>query len=154
MPSKTKASRPAPQKERTAKKKLSTAKSAKSARRYINLPDHAASLPFSDAVLVGDTLYLSGRIGLDPLTGELPNDIDTEIRLLLDGFEAVLAEADMNMDDLVWVQIYAPDVTLWQAFNAAYVRRFSRELPARAFLGSGRLILDGRFEMMGVAVRR
>jgi enamine deaminase RidA (YjgF/YER057c/UK114 family) len=41
---------------------------AKTIRRYINLPDRKTPLPFSDAVLVGDTLYLAGRIGIDPVT--------------------------------------------------------------------------------------
>jgi 2-iminobutanoate/2-iminopropanoate deaminase len=122
-------------------------------RRYINLPNRPAGLPFSDGVLVGDTLYISGRIGLDPATGEAPESIDAEIELLFDSFQAVLREAGMTMDDLAWVQIYSPDVSLWQQFNAAYVRRFSREFPARAFLGSGTLLLKGRFEMLGIAVK-
>jgi enamine deaminase RidA (YjgF/YER057c/UK114 family) len=66
----------------------------------------------------------------------------------------VLAEADMTMGDLVWVQIFSPDVSLWERFNGAYVRRFSGGLPARAFVGSGPLLKAGRFEMMGIAVRR
>lgn len=122
-------------------------------RRYINLPNRPAGLPFSDAVLVGDTLYISGRIGLDQATGEAPSSVDAELVLLFDGFQAVLREADMTMDDLVWVQIYSPDVSLWQQFNDAYVKFFSREFPARAFLGSGTLLLKGRFEMLGVAVK-
>lgn len=125
-----------------------------SVRRHINLPGRKAPLPFSDAVLVDDTLYLSGRIGIDPATGVAPNNIDEELRLLFDGFEAVLAQAQMTMDDLVWVQIYSPAVSLWERFNAAYVQRFSQELPARAFLGSGPLLKNGRFEMLGAAVRR
>jgi 2-iminobutanoate/2-iminopropanoate deaminase len=124
-----------------------------STRRTINLPGRPAGLPFSDAVLVGDTLYLSGRIGIDPVTGQAPADLDAEIKLLLDGVEAVLAEAGMHMDDLVSVQIFCPDVSLWERFNAAYVKRFSQELPARAFLGSGPLLLGGRFEVMGIAVK-
>jgi 2-iminobutanoate/2-iminopropanoate deaminase len=127
---------------------------AKTIRRYINLPDRKAPLPFSDAVLVGDTLYLAGRIGIDPVTDLVPDDVEQELRLLLDGFEAVLREADMAMDDLVWVQIYSPDVSLWEQFNVAYMKRFSKELPARAFIGSGPLFKGGRFEMIGVAVRR
>jgi 2-iminobutanoate/2-iminopropanoate deaminase len=123
------------------------------ARKYINLP-RKAQLPFSDAVLVGDTLYLSGRIGLDPATGMAPASIDEELRLLFDGFEAVLAQAKMTMNDLVWVQIYSPDVSLWERFNAAYLKRFSKDLPARAFIGSGALLKGGRFEMLGVAARR
>ncbi len=124
----------------------------KAKRSFINLP-RAAALPFSDAVLVGDTLYLSGRIGIDPVTGMAPESIDDEMKLLFDGFEAVLAKARMSMNDLVWVQIFCPDVSLWERFNATYRRRFSRNLPARAFIGSGPLLKGGRFEMMGIAVR-
>jgi 2-iminobutanoate/2-iminopropanoate deaminase len=123
------------------------------ARRYVNLPGRKTPLPFSDAVMVGDTLYLSGRIGIDPATGMAPSDINQELRLLLDGFEAVLSEAGMSMDDLVWVQIFSPDLSLWEPFNTAYVKRFAKNLPARAFIGSGPLLKGGRFEMMGIAVR-
>jgi 2-iminobutanoate/2-iminopropanoate deaminase len=127
---------------------------AKAVRQYINLPGRNARLPFSDAVRAGDTLYLSGRIGIDPATGVAPEDVGQELRLLFDGFEAVLAEADMTMDDLVWVQVYSPDVSLWERFNAAYLKRFSKDLPARAFIGSGPLLKGGRFEMLGVAVQK
>ena len=123
-------------------------------RQYINLPNRPAGLPFSDGVLVGDTLYLSGRIGIDPATGLAPENVETELSLLFDGFRAVLQQAGMSMDDLVWVQVYSPDVSLWEQFNAAYVKFFSREFPARAFLGSGQLLKNGRFEMLGMAVKR
>jgi 2-iminobutanoate/2-iminopropanoate deaminase len=122
-------------------------------RRSVNLPGRRATLPFSDAVLVGDTLYLAGRIGVDPVTGRAPADVEAEIKLLLDGVEAVLAEGGMTMNDLVSVQIFSPDLSLWEPFNAAYVKRFSRELPARAFIGSGPLLLGGRFELIGIAVK-
>ena len=122
-------------------------------RRYINLPNRLPNLPFSDAVLIGNTLYISGRIGIDLATGVAPPDIAAEIKLLFDSFEAILREAEMTMDDLVWVQVYSPDVSLWDAFNAAYVKRFSREFPARAFLGSGPLLRNSRFEMLGIAVK-
>jgi 2-iminobutanoate/2-iminopropanoate deaminase len=127
--------------------------STSTARRYVNLPGRPSTLPFSDGVLVGDTLYLSGRIGIDPVTGRAPADLDAEIKLLLDGVESVLAESGMSMDDLVSVQIFSPDLSLWEPFNAAYVKRFGRDLPARAFIGSGPLLLGGRFEIMGIAVR-
>ena len=83
----------------------------------------------------------------------MPEDPQKEIAILLDQFEAVLREAGMKMDDLVSVQIFSPRLDLWETFNAAYVRRFSKEFPARAYLGSGPLLLDGRFEMQGVAVK-
>jgi len=122
-------------------------------RTYFNLPRKAA-LPFSDAVLVGDTLYLAGRIGVDPATGLAPASVDQELKFLFDGFEAVLALAQMTMDDLVSIQIFSPDISQWESFNKAYLDRFSKELPARAFIGSGPLLRNGRFEMMGIAVRR
>jgi 2-iminobutanoate/2-iminopropanoate deaminase len=124
------------------------------ARRYINLPDRRHNLPFSDAVLVGETLYLSGRIGIDPETGVAPDDLDHEITLLLDGVRDVLAAAGMTMDDLVSVQIFCPDLSLFDHFNAKYRTYFKGDLPARAFLGSGPLLRNGRFEVMATAVRR
>ena len=122
-------------------------------RQYINLPNRPAGLPFSDGVLVGDTLYLSGRIGIDPATGLAPESVDAELAFLFDGFQDVLRQAGMSMDDLVWVQVYSPDVSLWERFNAAYQKFFSREFPARAFLGSGPLLMNGRFEMLGMAMK-
>jgi 2-iminobutanoate/2-iminopropanoate deaminase len=123
-------------------------------RRFINLPDRRHNLPFSDAVLIGETLYLSGRIGIDPVSGVVPADVDEEIRLLLDGVRDVLKAASLTMDDLVYVQIFCPDLSLFSRFNEHYRTYFSRDLPARAFLGSGPLLLNGRFELQGIAVRR
>jgi len=129
-------------------------KTAKQDRHYLNLPTRKASLPFSDAVLVGNTLYLSGRIGLDPATGMAPADPDDELHLLFAEFDAVLKQAGMTFDDLVWVQVFSPDVALWELFNREYLKHFSKNrLPARAFLGSGPLLKNGRFEMMGIAVK-
>ena len=123
-------------------------------RRYINLRDRAHNLPFSDAVLVDDTLYIAGRIGIDPKTGLAPDDVDEEIRLLLSSFRAVLTDAGMTMDDLVYVQVYSPDLSLFDAFNMQYRHQFKEHFPARAFLGSGPLLRNGRFEMIGIARRK
>jgi 2-iminobutanoate/2-iminopropanoate deaminase len=123
-------------------------------RRIINLPNRAATLPFSDGVLVDGTLYISGRIGIDPATGVVPPQVEKELEFLFAGFTAVLAQAGMTWDDLVWVQVFSPDLTLWDRFNAEYVKHFHGDFPARAFLGSAPLLRDGRFEMMGIAVKR
>lgn len=123
-------------------------------RRVINLPAHPAELPFSDAVLVGDTLYLAGNIGLDPKTRRPPDDIELEARLLLDSMKATLEAAGMTMDDLVTVTVYCPDLTLYAKFNSIYRTYFSKEFPARAFIGSGPLLFGGHFEVQAMAVRR
>ena len=110
-------------------------------------------LPFSGAVLIGDTLYLSGDIGLDE-TGKVPDSAEAEARLVLDSIQATLREADMNMDDLAFVQVFCSDVSNYDAFNEVYRQYFKKEFPARAFIGAGRLLFDARFEVQAIAVRR
>ena len=124
------------------------------ARRAINLSDDNPQLPFSGAILAGNTLYLSGRIGIDPKTGKAPAEIDDELKLLLDRVKATLSQAGMSMDDLVYVQIACTDLSLYDKFNAAYRAQFSKDFPARAFIGAGSLLRGGHFEMQAIAVRR
>src|SRR6202049_4580168 len=71
---------------------------APATRRAISLPDDNPQLPFSGAILAGNTLYLSGRIGLDSKTGKAPAEIDDEIKLLLDHAKATLTAAGSPMD--------------------------------------------------------
>jgi 2-iminobutanoate/2-iminopropanoate deaminase len=125
-----------------------------SERKYLNLPNRRPNLPFNDAVVVGDTVYLSGRIGLDATTRKPPADADEEARVMLDSFKAVLALEQLTMDDLVQVQIFCSDVSLFDRFNAIYRTYFTGPLPARAFLGSGPLMFGAKFEIMGVARKR
>src|SRR5437660_11567630 len=91
----------------------SHSKPAPQTRRYINLPrpNATTALPFSHGVIVGDTLYISGTIGLDPKTGKPPADTEAEARLTLDSIQAALKEADMTMDDLVSVTVFCPDLS-------------------------------------------
>ena len=129
------------------------ADSSQTARRYINLPKPVQA-PFSDAVLVGNTLYIAGRLGIDPKTGKLPEDVDQEARIALDGVKSVLSEAGMTMDDLVFVQVFCPDVSLYAKFNDVYKGYFGTDYPARAFVGSGQLLRGAHFEMNAIAVKR
>ena len=124
------------------------------AQRFINLPEHNPQLPFSDGVLAGNTLYLAGRLGLDPKTGKVPEQVEAEVRLILDGMKATLKEAGMTMDDLVYVQVFSPHLDLYDPFNAIYRTYFSKDFPARAFIGSGPLLRNARFEIVGIAVKR
>jgi 2-iminobutanoate/2-iminopropanoate deaminase len=126
-----------------------------SERKAIHLPGSNPQLPFSDGILAGNTLYLSGRIGLDPKTGQAPSNIDDEIHLLLDGVKSTLAAAGLTMDDLVYVQISCTDLTLFDKFNATYRTYFtSQYLPAREFVGVASLLRGGHFELQSIAVRR
>ena len=122
--------------------------------RFINLPGKNAELPFSDGVLAGNTLYLAGRLGLDPKTGKIPENVESEVRIILDGMKGTLQAAGMSMEDLVSVQVYCPNVQLYDQFNAVYRSYFSKNFPARAFIGSGPLLRNARFEVVGIAVKR
>ena len=124
------------------------------ASRFINLPERTDDLPYSNAVLVGDTLYLSGALGIDPETGAPPPEIEDEIKIILDGMKRRLEMAGMTMDDLVTVQVFCPDLSLYGEFNAVYRTYFTGGFPARAFVGSGPLLRGGHFEVQGTAVKR
>lgn len=113
----------------------------------------SAGAPFSAGVLAGNTLYLSGVLGLDS-TGAIPADVATEARYALERVQGVLADAGLTMDDLVSVQVFSPDLATYDAFNAVYREFFTGAYPARAFIGSGPLLLGARFEVQGVAVTR
>lgn len=109
--------------------------------------------PFSGAVLTGNTLYLSGHIGVDDQL-RVPDTAEAEAASVLDQFQATLTLAGMTMDDLVFVQLFCSDVAHYAAFNTVYRKYFQKEFPARAFIGSGKLLFDARFELQGIAVRR
>ena len=124
------------------------------ARKAIKLAG-PISAPFSDAILSGNTLYLAGRIGIDPKTGKVPEKIEDEIKLLLDGEKEVLAQAGMTMDDLVYVQIACTDLSLFARFNPIYASYFTtKDYPAREFIGAGSLLAGGHFELQAIAVKR
>jgi 2-iminobutanoate/2-iminopropanoate deaminase len=124
-------------------------------RRVINMPTKPAGVPFSNAILVGDTLYMSGNIGLDPKTGKAPASVDDEIKILLDSYKDLLAQAGMTMDDLVYVQISCTDLALYDKFNAAYKTYFTgMDFPAREFIGVSSVLRGGHFEMQAIAVHK
>ena len=124
-------------------------------RRYVS-PRTAADTtqpPFSGGVFVGDTFYLSGTLGRDK-DGKVPADPGVEAKLVLDNIQATLKEAGLTMDDLVVVQIFCSDVAHYAKFNEVYRTFFKKELPARAFVGAGKLLFGARFEVQAIAVRR
>ena len=123
-----------------------------SGRRYVNPrsasnPANATQPPFSGAVIVGNTAYLSGVLG----AGETA---DAAATAGLNNLLNTLKASDMTMDDLVSVQVFCPDIANYDAFNKVYRSFFKQEFPARAFIGSGPLLQGAKFEIQGIAVKR
>jgi reactive intermediate/imine deaminase len=124
-------------------------------RKHIVLKSTAElKLPFSDAVLVGNTLYVAGHLGLDPATGKPPAGTQDEVKLALDAIKEVVGQAGMSMDDVVSVQVFCSDLSLYDTFNTVYRTYFHDPYPARAFLGSGSLLRGAHFEIMAIAVKQ
>ena len=101
--------------------------------RHVRLKSRDAKdvRPFDDAVRVGNTLYLAGRIGLDPATNKPPADAAAEVRTVMDQIKSVLAQEGMTMDDLVTVTVYCTDLSLYGTFNDAYRTYWEKDRPAR-----------------------
>lgn len=126
---------------------------AQEARSYVNGRSAGEEgAPFSGAVWVGNTLYLSGTLGLEG--GQVPETAEAEARNALNNMKSTLEAAGLTMDDLVQVQVFSSDVGDYAAFNEVYRTFFTREYPARAFIGSGTLLFGARFEVQGIAARR
>ena len=103
--------------------------------RHVRLKSRDAKdeRPFSDAVRVGQTLYLAGRIGLDPATNKPPADAAAEVRTVMDQIKAVLAQEGMSMDDLVTFSLGADEPDARRAHlieeTAAAGRRLAATVP-------------------------
>jgi len=134
---------------------LSCALAGAADRKYIvkSRASGMNALPFSDAVLVGDTLYIAGHIGLDS-KGQPPESAEEEARMVMDGIKQTVEQAGFSMDDIVSVQIFCTDLKLYDTFNGVYKTYFHGDFPARAFIGTDKLIRGGHYEVMGIAVKR
>ncbi len=123
-------------------------------RKHVVLePSPARSaFPFSDAVLVGNTLYVAGTVGFDK-TGKPPASVEEEARLAMEAVKRVVESQGMTMDDLVSVQVYCTDFSLYEKFNGVYRTYFHEQFPARAFVGVASLIRGAHFELTGIAVK-
>jgi len=111
-------------------------------------------LPFSPAIAVGDTLYVSGHLAIDPATGQAPADARAEATMVLDAVKQTIERAGFTMDDLVSVTVYCTDLGLYDTFNTVYRGYFHGPFPSRAFIGVSTLLRRAHFEVQGIAVRR
>ena len=102
-------------------------------RKIIATADAPAAIgPYSQAVQSGNTVYLSGQIGLDPATMQMAEGIDAQIARVFDNLRAVAAAAGGSLADAVKVNIYVTDLANFARVNDAMAKIFSQPYPARA----------------------
>lgn len=105
-------------------------------RQIISTPNAPAAIgTYSQAVKVGDTIYLSGQIGLDPATMTLVEGIDAQIMRVFDNLKAVAAAAGTTLDAAVKVNIYLTDLANFARVNETMAKYFNQPYPARAAIG-------------------
>lgn len=109
-------------------------------------------LPFSEAVLIGNTLYIGGHIGIDPKTDRAAQNPEIESKLVMDAVKLTVESAGLSMDNLVSVTVYCTDLGLYDTFNTVYKTYFHEKYPARAFIGASRLLRGAHFEVQGIAL--
>ena len=110
--------------------------------------------PYCQGLLVGDTLYVSGQIGLDPETGAMvEGDVEDETAQILDNVGAVLRAADMDFAHVVQVTLFLRNMKDYALVNEVYARYFSGATPAREALEVGELPRDACIEISCIAVR-
>jgi 2-iminobutanoate/2-iminopropanoate deaminase len=124
-------------------------------REIISSPNAPTAIgPYSQAVRVGDNLYLSGQLGLDPATGKFAGqDFEVQARQALENQKAILDTAGFSLKDVVQCQVFLTDMNNYPKFNDIYKEYFKGDFPARAVLEVSRIPADGLIEIMMVAKR-
>lgn len=111
----------------------------------------AAIGPYSQAVLLDDTLYASGQLGIDPSTGDFPEGITAQTEQSFRNIHAILAEAGMTIDDVVKTICFLADMGDFAAMNAVYERQFTGSFPARSAVAVKTLPKNGLVEIEIIA---
>ena len=125
-------------------------------RKYIVNPRSGdlKALPFSEASSSETLFYVAGHIGLDRKDDVPPASAEEEARMVMDAVKHTVEAAGLSMDDMVSVQIFCTDLKLYDTFNAVYKTYFHGDFPARVFIGTYKLLRNGHYEVMGIAIKK
>lgn len=111
-------------------------------------------LPFSEAVRVGNMLYLSGQIGVDKSIKLVSGGIVEETRQTLENIKSTLERYGSSLNRVVKVTVMLADMSEWPEMNKVYVSYFPKHLPARSAFGANGLALGARIEIECIAMLR
>ena len=109
--------------------------------------------PYSQGMKVGNMVFTSGQLGIDPNTGNFVNDnIQNETKQALENLKAVLEEAGASLNDVVKVTVFIKDMNQFALINEVYSTYFAEHKPARSCVEVARLPKDGNVELEAVAI--
>lgn len=109
--------------------------------------------PYCQAMLVGETLYMSGQIGIDPATGKIVDEsVGGQTRQIFENIKAILAEAQMGPGDIVQCQVFLADMGDFAEMNEVYAEFFVGDYPTRAAIEAGKLPAGAKVEILATAV--
>jgi len=136
----------------TAWQAQAAAQAGPAVEHYASPSAAGRSLPFSEAVRVGELLFLSGQLGNRPGTLELvPGGIAAETRQTLESIRAILERHGSSLDRVVKCTVFLADIAEWGAMNEVYRTFFPEKPPARSALGASGLALAARVEIECIA---
>lgn len=122
-------------------------------KQAIQAPGGMTGLPFSTAVRVGNTIYLSGQIGTKPGTRELaPGGTAAEVRQILENIKATLEYAGSSMDRVAKCTVFLKDIADYTAMNQVYSTFFPKDPPARSTVAVSGLAFNASAEIECIAV--
>jgi 2-iminobutanoate/2-iminopropanoate deaminase len=124
-------------------------------KKIITTDDAPAAIGvYSQGVQVGNTVYVSGQIGLIPETREMAGaDLESQTRQTILNIEAVLKAAEFELSDVVSANVFLSDMENYRAFNEIYIEYFPKNPPSRAVVEVSRIPLDALVEIKVIAAK-
>ena len=123
-------------------------------KQIISTPNAPAAIgPYSQAILVGDTLYAAGQLGIDPTTGTFPEGVTAQTEQSFRNIHAILEAAGLSIDDVVKTTCFLADMGDFAAMNAVYERQFTGSFPARSAVAVKTLPKGGLVEIEIIAIK-
>ena len=109
--------------------------------------------PYSQAVEVGGTLYISGQLPIDPATGKMAEGIEAQTARSLDNIRAILEEAGYTLDDVVKSTVLLANISDFAAMNGIYAKYYTKDMPARVCYEVANLPMGALVEIETIAVK-
>ena len=109
---------------------------------------------YSQGIEAGNTIYLSGQIPLDPKTMKLVEGNENQIRQVFKNIQAVCESSEVSLDEIVKLNVYLSDLSVFSLVNEVMKELFSEPYPARAAIQVAKLPLDSLIEVEGIIVKK